>query len=108
MNILTAAGSDYTQLKVKAAELEEAFAKMGADKDHNSQIARAVYLSEAHNYFLSLRSPLVIDNEGHMYNPVNELTKDVEVENNIYYKNFSFAEYGQRTRQFLDEAHSAI
>ena len=109
VKILGTSGTNYIQMKAKAAELEQAFVKMGADSSHNSEIARAVYLSEAHSYFLYLRQPgILVDNSNQPYNPVNELSKNHEEENNVYSNSFSFAEYGHRTKNFLDEAHLAI
>ena len=113
VKILGESGADYTQMKAKAAELEQAFIKMGVDSDHNSNIARAVYLSEAHHYFLNLASSYEVmgttfvlkDNHGETYNPVNEQSKNHGEDNNVYSNTFSFADYGHRTRAFLDEAH---
>ena len=113
VKILSTTGANYMQMKAKAAELEIAFAKMGATSETNSEIARAVYLSEAHSYFLYLKNASfemgetynLIDNSNHTFNTVNELTKDPTAPNNIYSNSFSFAEYGHRAKAFLDEAH---
>ena len=110
VNILSSAGSDplvYAMtLKTQRAQLHAAFTKMGADEDSNSQIARAVYLAEAHSYFRKLAdNEHVVDGSGHQFNAVNEGSSSDAAINNIYSYNeddkFSFDAYGQRIETFL-------
>ncbi len=94
-------------MKANSAALKECFVKMGPDEDHNSNIARIIYLSEAHSLFLSLRSPFILDSHGEEFVPIDETIADETLDNNLYsYNNiykFSFANYGQRIEDFLND-----
>ena len=117
VNILSSAGSDplvYAMtLKTQREQLHAAFTKMGADEDSNSQIARAVYLAEAHSYFRKLAdNEHVVDGSGHQFNAVNEGSSSAAAVNNIYSYNeddkFSFDAYGQRIETFLSTVTIAL
>ena len=94
-------------MKDHADDLEACFVKMGPNEDHNSNIARALYLTEAHQYFKNLRQPILLDSHGDMFLPLDETTCDVTMDNNLYSYNdiykFSFADYGNRIKTFLNE-----
>ena len=74
------------------------FTKMGPDSEHNSELARILYLSQAHSKFKAL--------EGHpnsydeYFTAVDETSIDPSEDNNIYSLTFSFREYGQRIGDF--------
>ena len=99
--------SNPATMKTHAAELKACFVKMGPDEDHNSNIARIIYLTEAHQYFKNLSSPYILDSHGDQFLPIDETTCDVEADNNLYSYNdtykFSFADYGQRIEAFLND-----
>ena len=99
--------SNPALMKTHASDLKEAFTKMGPSADHNSNIARALYLTEAHQYFKNLRQPYLLDSHGQQFLPIDEKTCDVNDDNNLYSYNdtfkFSFAAYGQRIETFLNE-----
>ena len=111
VNILTSAGGDplvyaFT-LKTQRTALRTAFSKMGYTATTNSEIARAVYLAEAHSYFRTLAdNEHIVDGSGHQFNAVNETSCDSNGLNNIYSYNdsdkFSFAAYGERIELFLN------
>ena len=94
-------------MKTHVAELKQCFIKMGPSEDHNSNIARALYLTEAHQYFKNIRNPLLLDSHGQMFLPIDETTCNVADDNNLYSYNdtfkFSFAAYGERIEAFLNE-----
>ena len=94
-------------MKAHTAELKQCFIKMGPSEDHNSNIARALYLTEAHQYFKNLKNPLILDSHGNQFLPIDETTCDVMEDNNIYSYNdtykFSFANYGERIETFLND-----
>ena len=99
--------SNPATMKSHAAELKQCFIKMGPSEDHNSNIARALYLTEAHQYFKNLSSPFILDSHGDQFLPIDETTCDVNDDNNLYSYNelfkFSFAAYGDRIETFLND-----
>ena len=98
---------DPLTIKTHVAELKQCFIKMGPNENHNSNIARALYLTEAHEYFKGLRKPYIINSHGDQFLPIDETTCGVNDDNNLYSYNdtfkFSFAAYGQRIEDFLND-----
>ncbi|HHT67243.1 MAG TPA: hypothetical protein GX010_03350 [Erysipelotrichaceae bacterium] len=94
---------DFASLLVnpeKIAHLKECFTKMGRENNKNSEIARALYLTEAHSYFKVLglspaKHPIY-------FIPVDETKKDPLLDNNIYSNTFSFKEYGDRVETYAN------
>ena len=90
-------------LQANREQIKNCFTMMGRNPGENSHLAQALYLTEAHQYLLLLRNPLVT-NGGEMFVPVNELSADPATDNNIYSNTFSFKEYGERIDNFLNGA----
>ena len=95
--------STPSSLQANREQIKAKFAMMGQEPGKNAHMAQALYLTEAHQYLLALRNPLVT-NGGEMFVPVNETSKDPAVDNNIYSNTFSFKEYGERIDNFLNGA----
>lgn len=92
-------------IKVNAQHLEDNFAKMGQTPMTNSNIARAIYLTEAHKTFKDLGNSIIVDSSFNHFVPVNETTKDPSYPEpyNIYSNGFSFKWYGQHIRAFIED-----
>ena len=106
--------NDPATMKTKSAELKECFTLMGrhdneAAVQSNSWMARALYLTEAHNYFKALRNEHILDSHNEQFNPVDETSIDhtAGFPYNIYSDGFSFEQYGERIETFLNEFHIA-
>lgn len=84
------------------------FNDMGESPDKNSELARILYLTEAHSYFKTLQAwsynpfnPNFAD-PSKRFDAVNETTIDPNHNNNIYSNVFSFASYGDRLATYFD------
>ena len=106
--------NDPAVMKTKSAELKACFTLMGrhdneAAVQSNSWIARALYLTEAHNYFKTLSNPHLLDSHDEQFNPVDETSVDhtAGFPYNIYSNAFSFEQYGERIETFLNDFHVA-
>lgn len=84
------------------------FEDMGATPETNSELARVLYLTEAHASFKALDAgshdpfnPLYYINPDH-FDAVDETTIDPNHNNNIYSNVFSFASYGERIATFFN------
>lgn len=82
-----------SSLKAASTQLQACFTKMGGTPGNNSHVAQILYLSQAH----PILKPFAL----YGFTPVNELSKDPEVDNNVYSNTFSFKEYGERIGTFL-------
>lgn len=101
-------------MRTKSAELKACFTLMGrhdseAAVQNNSWMARALYLTEAHNYFKALQNEHLLDSHDEQFNPVDETSVDhtAGFPYNIYSDGFSFEQYGERIETFLNDFHTA-
>lgn len=89
--------------------LVDCFEDMGATTETNSELARVLYLTEAHSAFKTLdegshnpMNPLYYINPPDGFDAIDETTKDPNHGNNIYSNAFSFASYGDRIATFFN------
>ena len=82
----------------KIAALKINFAKMGPEPGHNSKVAQAIYLAEAHAKFKLFAT---VPNSRMEYFPVVDETSVDPTEYNIYGNSFCFKNYAEEVEAFL-------
>ena len=92
-------------MKANAAQLEANFALMGQTPTTNSEIARVIYLSEAHKTFKDIAAAPIVDSHLEHFVPVDETTTDPTYLEpyNIYSNGFSFKWYGEHIHAFIGD-----
>ena len=103
-DIMTVAAS----MMAHKEDLRDNFTLMGRTGSRNSEIAKAIYLSEVHKSFKDMAaSPHVKDSGDNQFVPVGDdsTSHTQDYPYNVYSNLFSFEWYGQHIYEFLNDAH---
>ena len=82
-------------MKTNRVSLKDHFALMGSTPGENSMFGRIIYLAETHKALNDYLVP-------HGFDAVDVASSDPADLDNVYSATFSFAEYGDRLKTFLD------